>query len=155
MSLLTAAQIAQIRGAIKDVTDTFAITPITLYQVDVIDDIFNEDRDNTTTTVFNVNALAEIDQEDMAKEEGETGAVDYDRVKLTLNVDDMITAGVVVAVGDGTFKSVLESERDLFLYKAELYRILDITFDGPLEPKEVLLTIKGEKTQTKMNFNLP
>lgn len=153
MSLLSAQQLLQIRTAIKSVTDTFAVTPITLHQLTVVDDIYNEDNNVYSEAVnFEVGALVEYDEVTDAMKETLEGSFDYNESKLTLNVDDMIEAGVVVPVSGGTYTCVLETERDYFTLKGKMYRITDILFDGPLEPKEILLVIRGVISQTRITL---
>ncbi len=151
MSLLSSSQIAQIRGAIKSVTDTFAKTPITIHHVVLIDDFYQEDRNSIYAEEYSVEAFVEYKEED--KKESLEGSVDYNECSLLLNNDDMIELGLVVETDEeGIYLPVIETEKDYFTLKGNLYQITQIYFDGALEPKEVLLMVKGKKSQTRLNF---
>ena len=141
MSLLTAAQIAEIRSAVILVTDTFMITPITYYAGGEQFSRSGEGQDSKVFTKYILNALVEYFGD--TKEEYSEGSKDDGRVKLTFNVD---TLPVGVLNADLTTSFVIEN--DYFKLKNRVYKVDAVYFDGPLEVKDVLLLIEGSLQKT-------
>ena len=93
MKLIPDDQLAAIRAAIHDVTDTFADTPVKYYLSKGSIDRFNEDRSNggkETFQQYNLKALMEFETREQDNIESTMDGAENDQVvKLTFNLDDL------------------------------------------------------------------
>ncbi len=144
--LLSPAQRAQIRLALKDVTDTFMKTPVVYSMKGESLDRFNEDRTDEGSTTFNFNALVEYPTEDSDKiQKFSEGALDTAEIMLTMNLEDLKAINFVnssnICIGNDT--------KDYFTVNGEVYRVCLICYDGPLDQKNILVVIFGNKEKHK------
>lgn len=145
--LFTATEEREIRDAIKAVTDTFCDTPILYKLHKVADSRFQEDR-KPTFDDYSLLALVEAGQASQGGEakESSAGSRDDDTVQLMFNLEDLETAGLI----NVDFSHKLQTEKDYFVYLEKNYRVTDVYFDGPLSRKNVLLIVKGKRTDQKV-----
>ena len=144
MNLLTPAELAEIRAAIRDVTDTFARTPVTyLLSLGSIDR-FNEDRDKTGNEDFEtieLEGLVEFTEHrgDYMKR-SEQGSEEKKLAKILFNYDVLEAAGLTTADLGLRFNV----EKDYFYTQGVRYRVVYADLDGPMEPKNLLAVVIGE-----------
>ena len=146
MSLLSSGQKADIRAAIKSVTDTFMVTPVVYHLKGESIDRFNEDRTDQANTDYNINGLVEYMQQDSDKvKEMSNGAISHAEVVVTCNLADLKTLGLVnssnLCIGNDT--------KDYFTTNGETYKLELIKYDGPLDHQNVLVMIFGNKDKHK------
>ncbi len=140
--LLSVGQRAQIRAALQDVTDTFMKTPVVYQLKGESLDRFNEDRLDEGVTTFNFNALVEYPATDGDKVKQFTeGALSTAEVQLTMNLDDLKLINFVnssnICIGNDA--------KDYFTVNNQLYRVAFIGYDGPLDSKNILVVIFGNR----------
>lgn len=141
MSLLSANELLEIRGAIKLVTDTFFITPI-LYELSTAKlSRFNEDGDDFAFVNHTLNGFVEY-QQSGGSDWNANGVVDKMKIKVSLNLDDLI---VLNLFDENLFRLKFVPERDYMTVNDRRYKVKDISFDGALERKNVLVLITGEQ----------
>jgi len=147
MSLLSAADKAEIRAAIKLVTDTFFVTPVIYKRIGNSLDRFSEDRPDRFQPPIALMALVEYPSGsgDWAKELVD-GAIDQAHIKVTLNLEDLILLGLVNVIN---YTHVFVSGSDEFTTQGHTYRVLYAGYDGPLDQKNVLVVIYGELRTSK------
>lgn len=146
MTLLSSGQIADIRTAVKSVTDTFFVTPVVYHLKGDSIERFNEDRADQANTDYNINALVEYPQQDSDKvKEMSAGAISKADVVLSLNLADMKTAGLV----NSSNLCIGNESKDYFTTNGETYKVELIKYDGPLSQQNVLLLIFGNKDKHK------
>lgn len=153
MGLLSAAELAEIRDAVKSVTDTFMITPIEYYKHVSMTDPNMEDNIEEAFKKYQFNAMAEypagIEANEMQKYN--EGNFDFGDIMLTMNIEDMQTVGLI----DNDLMPSNSTEMDYFKCQGKLYKVLDTALDGPLETKQVLVLMSGELyTKDKSFTNL-
>ena len=141
MSLLSAAEKAEIRADIKLVTDTFYVTPVTWRQYTQSMARYNEDRDESRWTEHSLLCLAEYPTEKV--KQSLAGGFDGADVKVTFNMQDLQTAGHINA--DDLVK--FSETKDEFVVNGELFKVSAISYDGPLDKLNVLCVITGEKKE--------
>ena len=141
MSLLSPAQDAQIRDAIKSVTDTFMVTPVTYHAAIDTVDRFQEDRAKDFNDI-SISGLVEYPKNDRDKtEKAAGGAVDDSEVIVTLNWADGETAGLTTAENSLSCRS----DKDFMTVKGVRYRLTLAVTDGPLSDVPVLIVLYGAK----------
>lgn len=148
-SLLSDTEIAEIKSALKDVTDTFMVTPIQyLRAIDSIDR-FNEDREDEVFDNITLNGLVEyVDQAgDELIEDDSNGALNRQRVKVTFNTVDAQAVDLMTA----EWEAKVQEEKDFFICKAIKYKVVKVITDGPLDEKDVLLVIYGKREEKQTN----
>lgn len=140
-SLLTPAAIEDIKTALKDVTDTFMVTPVEYYLKGESMDRSGEDHKNRDTTTYNISALVEhqnTDDDEIKKTQD--GAERMQELTLTCNLRDLKTLNLV----NNLNKFIGKAERDYFkLPNGEIYKVILVLYDGPLDVEPVLVIIKG------------
>lgn len=139
--LLSEAEEAEARAAIQSVTDTFFLTPITYKLAISTFDRFEEDR-KATYTDYALKGLEEYKAADMKEEI--VGSKDFNDVKITFNIDDLIVKSLITA----EFGHKFTVEKDYFILKSQTYRVTDIHFDGPLSSKSCLVIMYGKLCET-------
>lgn len=139
-SLLSSGQKAQIRKAIRDVTDTFMVTPVTYHIAGEKFDRFSEDNEEQTYYSVLMNCLVEAITTDNEIERSRQGDRDLNEIKLTINLEDMQDLGVITS----DYKHIFNPTQDFFTHKGLTYKVIDIYYDGPLDEKDVLVVIEGE-----------
>lgn len=146
MSLLSAGQKADIRAAIKTVTDTFFVTPVTYHLKGESIDRFNEDRGDQANTDYVMSALVEYvaDKTDRVTETTH-GALDAADIKISMNLADLKVLGLV----NSSNLCIGNVAKDYFTTNGELYKVGFIGFDGPLDQQNVLVIMYGERQEHK------
>ena len=139
-SLLSNSQKLQIRKALRDVTDTFMVTPVTYHIAGEQLDRWNEDQEEQIYYDVNLKALVESITEDNEIKRSVQGDRDLAELKITMNLEDMQDLGVITS----DFKHIFNPTQDYFRHKGLLYKVIDIYYDGPLDEKDVLVVIEGE-----------
>ena len=145
MGLLSTTDIADIRAAIKQVTDTFMQLPVIYHQSGVPLDTFQEDRGRTYT---DYPLVALMLPPKSALDRSELGSMDNSELTLYFNYDDMAAHVPTLITASGN--SIFAQASDLFTVQAEKYRIIDIQLEGQLVKRPMLVTvtlIKKEKYQ--------
>jgi len=139
-TILSQAQITEIRAIIRTVTDQFHITPITYYLRDARPDRWGNKATGQGTET-ELLAMVEYPSElrDFGKEM-EGGILVSNSVKVTMNMDYLTEKGLVNA-DDGTH---IFEEGDFFDTQGKSYKVVFAGYDGPLEQKNVLAIIIGE-----------
>lgn len=138
MGLLTAAEEAEARAAIKSVTDTFMITSVTYHKAGESLDRFQEDRKNQSFTDYTLPCLVEYKKDKI--KEGQEGAVrDFD-VMLTINIDDLIALNLA---SSPNYTVPFNAAKDYFTCRGIKYKVQFVGYDGPLSTKQCLVLIEG------------
>jgi hypothetical protein len=140
MALIPVNQLNDIRAAIKTVTDQFMDSPVTYLKVLGSVDRFQEDRPRSTTT-YNLKGLAEYEPTKSSKTP--VGKEDSSEVKVTFNLEDLTTAGLI----DANYSPRMEQDKDTFTVHGVSYRVTAVYTDGPLTNKPVLVVIHGERIE--------
>jgi hypothetical protein len=139
MSLLTTAQIAAIRSEIKQVTDTFFVTPVAYFRASTSLDVYQEDRADRFEAAINMLGMVEYPTATKVMEES-GGALDRAAIMVTLNVDDL-SEYLVEETGQLDFQPL----RDEISVNGERFRITHWKYDGPLERKNVLWVLFADR----------
>lgn len=142
VGLLSAAEIAEIRGAIKSVSDTFMVTPVTYYRQMGMNDANMEDNTAEAFKIYSFKVLVEFitgTEESQMKKFNE-GSFDFGDITLTANIEDLDDIDFM----DDQWMPKNRIETDYFLCMGKLYKVLDTALDGPLEQKQVLVMMSGE-----------
>lgn len=143
MDLLTAAQRAQIRAAIGDVTDTFFKTPVEYQLVGESMDRFQEDRGGRVKTTFNLLGLVEYPQGEGKLIKTETnGAIDSAAVKVSFNMDDLAAYGGIVNSEEQT---IFNPTKDYMIINGIKYETTYRAYDGALEKRNVLCIVYADE----------
>lgn len=147
-SLLSDSDKREIRDAIRLVTDTFMVTPINYYIGYESLDRWQEDRADKKFFSIVIQALKEDRIDDIV--ESLQGSTDEQTTQLTFNLEYLDDMGLCTP----DFKVKFNSTKDYFNWKGIMYKVTDVYYDGPLDAKDVLVIVKGEKfTQTQMTLN--
>lgn len=149
MSLLSSGQRRQIRDVIKQVTDTFMVTDIQYHFAAESLDLFNEDRNDQVFNTVNLKGLVEHNIEDDKIIEKLQGSRDNNIIQVTFNLEDLEVLSLITS----DYKFVGNATTDYFTMKGELYKILDLRYDGPLDSKDVLVVLEGEKSTETIALN--
>lgn len=149
MSLLSEAEKREIRDAMKDVTDTFMVTPILYHSSKGSLDRWSEDKKDETFDTYLLSALAEADKGNEADAVNRTmaGSTDWGDVTLTFNLEDLQAIGLI----DAHIRSTFVAEKDYFTWKNVVYNVLDVSYDGPLDAQEILIVVTGKITTIKVD----
>jgi hypothetical protein len=147
MSLLTNIQIVKILEEVKKVTDTFYTADVKYYLATDKLDKFNEDRDNTSYTVYNLKAYADYNNFGTVYkiQRSTDGAIDLSSVKLSFNYKDLIAA----KLHDGNNGVIMNAVKDFFYLNGKKYKVISIYYDGLLSGENVLVEVVGELTENK------
>ena len=148
MDLLTQPQRDAIRAAIQSVTDTFSKTSVTFQKLGDSANEFMEELDFGTRTEFEVLAIIEYTAQikDKVNPDPMLGLDDESEVRLTINYDDMDTAGLT---DSGTFTCTLKPETDLFNMEGEDWKVVYVATDGKFEARPLLVYVWGIKRERK------
>lgn len=139
--LLTAAQRLQIRGAIQDVVDTFAKTPV-LYKLkgNYVDDRMEET--NPQYTDYNLVGFVEYssnDSDEMVLDVD--GNIFKPSITVLLGLDDLIALSLV----DADFMPIFKPESDKFIVNGVSYKVKFVNVEGAFEQKNLVVNIYGER----------
>lgn len=138
--LLTDSQRADIRAALKDVTDTFMKTPVVYHKAVDSLDRFNEDRGDMKLVDYNLSGLLEYMTNDKDEvDEAMEGSLNTQRVQVTFNLEDVAAVGLIA---DDI--PTMQPESDFFTANGERYRVTYVGTDGPLTKRAILVVIKGK-----------
>lgn len=149
-SLLNPSDFALINNAIRDVTDTFATSPIILrkYNADNVTDSpplrFNElgnkiDDSNNYYDDYTLDAFVEHDEKEM--DFNHVGGVQKRSIKVLLNFDYLNENNLI----DNSGKSIISNDRDEIIWKNQVYRITDVQPDGLLNEKFSIVMIYAQQ----------
>ena len=142
-SLLSESDKRSFRDAIRLVTDTFMVTPISYYLGGDSIDRWNEDRRDTKFRKVVLDALVEYSKSDKLKETLQ-GSVDVTEVTLTFNLEYLQELELIEESEDSQLRVIFDADRDYFKLKDSVYEVIDVYYDGPLDSKEVLVIVKGK-----------
>ena len=139
--LLSPQKDREIRDAIRLVTDTFARTAI-LYHIGTDSlDRWQEDRADKLFYSIQIEALVENKAQTVQDSAG--GYLDVQRVELTFNLEYLQEKGLIEA----DYKVRFNDTKDFFTLKGEIYQVKNVSYDGPLSAKDVLVIVQGEKME--------
>lgn len=139
--LLSEAEDREIRDNIQMLANTFFDTPI-LYKLHTESmSIYNEDNEAQKFEEYELKALAEYGGDENS--EKLQGSRDFDRVKLTLNLEDLERKGLI----NPDFTHRFQAEKDYFTCKGKQYKVTDVHYDAPLSRKDVLIIIEGRVSE--------
>lgn len=139
--LLSPQEDREIRDAIRLVTDTFARTAI-LYHIGTDSlDRWQEDREDKLFYSIQIEALVENKAQTVQDSSG--GYLDVQRVELTFNLEYLQEKGLIEA----DYKVRFNDTKDFFTLKGEIYQVKNVSYDGPLSAKDVLVIVQGEKME--------
>lgn len=143
-SLLTDSDFDEIRGTIKDVTDTFLQLPI----------VWKKDRNTATRFMRDIDGERTYDDiallglvvwNDQGNgallTKGLNGAIDLADGYVLLNYEDAQTAGVV----SSTHNQIVNPARDYLVFDNENHEILSLNMLGQLKDKNCLLKVHFKK----------
>lgn len=148
MSLLSNSDKNEIRNAIRSVTDTFAITPVTYYIGGDSVDKWQEDKATKYYYEAELEALREDDG--TAIDEAPEGSENLKLITLTFNLDYLQEKGLI----SSDYLSAFDSTKDYFKVKGRVFKVNEVKYDGPLSEKDVLVIVKGElNTFSNIRFN--
>ena len=133
MSLISEQDKQEIRASIKEVTDTFFITPIIYKRAIDSLDVYQEDR-NTEFEELELNVLYEDHGNEITKMLA--GSSSKHIVKLTFNFDDLDTLGLI-----NDLSVNFNETTDFVIVHNKKYRVVKVGYDGPLEPRNVLIYV--------------
>lgn len=136
MDLLTNPDRANIRLALKDVTDTFYKSAIKILIYGGSLDLHNEDRSDQTFDEVDVLGIVEYKGADLTQDQ--TGWYEGAEVMVSLFMDDIAT----LLNAQNKYKG--HAEDDYMEMHEKRYKIMQVTYDGPLEDKNVLMIIFGK-----------
>lgn len=139
-SLLSSGQKRRIRRVLRDVTDTFMVTPIVYHLAVDRFDRWSEDQEEQTYVDINLKALVESITTDNEIERSVQGDRDLNEMKFTMNLEDMQDLGVITS----DFKHIFNPTSDYLRHKGLIYKVIDIYYDGPLDEKDVLVVVEAE-----------
>ena len=146
--LLSDADRRSIRDAIRLVTDTFMVTPINYYIGYDSLDRWQEDRADKKFYSIVIDALKEDKIDDIV--ESLQGSSDEQTTQLTFNLEYLDEMGLCTT----NHRVIFSSTKDYFNWKGIMYKVTDVYYDGPLDSKDVLVIVRGEKFQeTQMTLN--
>lgn len=148
MSLLSAADKLEIRDAIRSVTDTFAITPVTYYIGGDSIDRWQEGREDKYYFSIELDALQENEDEPVG--ESTEGSENLKEITVTFNLDYLQEKGLINA----EFQAAFDPTKDYFKSKGKMYKVYEVKYDGPLSKKDVLVIVKGRlRNFSNIRFN--
>lgn len=139
MSLLSEQEKREIRDAIRSVTDTFMVTPLVYCISTATNDRWAEDEQNRLYSGISLQALVEYPSTEIKQEL--QGTTDDHDIKLTFNLEYL--QELLLITND--FKVKFDSKEDFFVVKQIEYKVTEVSYDGPLDAKDVLVIVKGEK----------
>lgn len=146
MSLLSDSDKAQIRAAIKSVTDTFMVTPVVYHLSEGSLDRWQEDKEDEVFVNYLLSGLTEYSNNDGDKVVTKLeGAKDYDDVTISFNLEDLQESGLI----SSEFDPIFVKEADYFTCRNKVYKVTDAYLDGPLDAKSMLVVIKGKLSDAK------
>lgn len=137
--LLTDADRAEIRAALKDVADTFFKDTVLYYKAGESLDRFNEDRADQVDTELSLAAMVEYEQAPrmygnlVVKGGGES----RETVKVTCFFTDL------PAELKNSTELLCQDEKDYMIVKNQRYKVILAILDGPLTDLNVLAIIYG------------
>lgn len=137
--ILSAREIAEIRSVIQEVTDSFFVTPVAYYLSNTKLSRFNEDNDNSSYIRYYIKGLVEYTGGSV--QFSQQGAIDKGNVKITFNTEDLIKVGLFDVVN---FETIMSSEKDYMEVNGGRYKVKDVSLDGPIDRKNVLVIVIGE-----------
>lgn len=147
MGLISAGVEAQIRAAIKSVTDTFMVTPVMYHMAGESLDLYNEDRKDQAFTNYTLPCLVEYSTDLSAHIiQMLEGNLDKADVVLSMNMDDMEALSLASAPN---WTVPFNDTKDYFTCKGEYYKVTFVGYDGPLSTKQCLVIIAGQKAEHK------
>lgn len=140
MVLLDSNYLLEIRGAIKEVTNQFFVTPV-IYKLAVPAlSRFGEDNNHIGYVDYNLSALVEYPKSENV-EYSKQGAVDKSKVIVTLNIEDLIFAELY---NISTHTLLFKPQKDYMILEGRKYKVLPFRKDGPIDEQNILCIINGE-----------
>lgn len=144
MELLSAQQIKDIKDAVQVVTKQFFVTPVILsHAIDALDK-FNEDRKSEKWEHYAMNGMLEFPQVRSQVIDSQSGATQQYDVKVTFNYRDFIAENL-----SKENETIFNQTKDTMKANGKLYRIINISLDGPIEAENVLVIFYGKQEVNK------
>lgn len=149
--LISDSEFLEIRSALRDVADTFFTSPLTYYIGRESLDRWQEDRADKAFYAIDLEALKENTGNASGNElrMSEQGFEDISVVQLTFNVDYLQEKGLLT----DDFRVKFDPERDYFKLQNQVYKVISVSVDGPLQPKDVLIVVKGKIAENWLGVN--
>lgn len=138
MSILTDQQKADIRAAVRLVTDQFFVTPVTYKRFVESLDRWNEDRDDSTYMTFMLRAM--VDYPKKKNIESLQGLFNNADVVVTCNMEDLMSLDLV----NDEKMPIMNPTKDYFIVNGQQYTMTGVTLDGPLDQQNILVIITGD-----------
>jgi hypothetical protein len=122
----------RIKAALRDVTDTFFLLPITVHvATEPSLDRFNEDRTDITYTDYTLNAFVEYNgNQNMTTE---LGSLERDKVKIQFDMRYLIEEGCADAT-----RSIFNHATDYVTINGLKYKITEQEYDGQIQQEYIL-----------------
>ncbi len=141
--LLSESDILSFKSAIKDVTDTFMVTPLVYHHLNKNSgtiDKWSEDFKANAYVDYNLNGLLEYPNTEDNEVRESVGSFDYGDISVTFNLEDLADLGII----NSDNLVIFTTETDYFTAKGILYRVKKIKYDGPINSRDVLVKIYGD-----------
>lgn len=149
-SLITDAEFQEIRDAINDVMDTFALVPCT-YRLhkDTLDPL---NRDRKTKTNYDDVAINGLIVWDDGTERGQVasmqdGTYDYSEGRVYMKYDDAIATSPPLIDANGN--PVMIAAQDEFVFRTKTYDIIGVILVGQLKDTNALAELHIKKRTNK------
>ena len=149
-SLITDAEFAEIRSAINDVMDTFALVPATyrLRKANVPSRFKRDNKRADQTAGYDDVAINVLIVWDDGTERGQiavmqSGAYDFSEGRVYMKYDDAIATSPPLV--DGSKNLVMQAEKDLFKFNNVEYDIIGVQLLGQLKDTDVLCELHIKK----------
>ena len=89
-----------------------------------------------------VDALVEYESDKL--KEGLQGSEDDQVVILTFNLEYLNELELVKETEDNQVKVLFDADKDYFKLKDDIYEVIDVSYDGPLDKTQVLVIVRGK-----------
>lgn len=137
---------ANVRAAIKLVTDTFYVTPIKYYIAQESLDRFSEDKEDQEWLTFDLLGFVEYAPTASVTADME-GAANRADIKVSFNLEDLIAVGDII--DPVTKQPIFNENTDKMDINGVTYRVGSVTTDGALDNQNVLVVINARNIINK------
>lgn len=145
VGLLSELDLLEIRQAVQTVTDTFFVTPIEYLKGKDQLSRFNEDNSFVEYDTYTLMGLAEYASSTGGKygtvQNTVQGSKDRSQVRVSLNTEDLIALGLYDEI---EHKVNFLPEKDWMNINGEKYKVKTVHSEGPLDRKNLIITVFGE-----------
>lgn len=140
-SLISDGEFAEIRDALRDVTDTFHQLEIIYRQYQGSIDRFQRDRNETAPVDIPVNTFLEYKGKPVVMDQ--LGTLDYEELNAAFNYDYLQGINLIDANGN----PVMTPDKDYMIIRGITFRIIAVTTDGQLKDTPVLVNCTLRKVE--------